>query len=191
VALVTAAEFKTYVGVNRGVDLADDSVLQAALDAAGVGINEAIDRRVEIADLVATPRLYAPRGGPLLFIDDCVEVTAINDNGVLVDVLGYQLEPVNSIGRSGEYRPYSEIRRLGGWYDACGWASVNVTARWGWNVIPAPIVAACQILAKDILANRDVSFGIAAFTEYAGIRARANPQVWDRIQPYSLHVGIG
>lgn len=192
-ALVTTAAFKSYVGVNRNVDLADDDVLTAALDAATSGINEALDRHIVLAgDALATPRHYATKRSALLFIDDCTTVTSVvvNDWTLTVDV-DYQLEPVNGIGRSGEYRPGSELRRRGGWLDSCGWACVVVTATWGWEVIPAPIVTACSILAKDILANRDVSFGIAGFTEYGGVRARANPQVWDRIQPYSLHVGIG
>jgi hypothetical protein len=192
-ALVDRAVFKTYLGVNRAVDLGDDDQLQVALDSATAGINEALDRHVALAGVAAaTPRVFATRHSPLLFIDDCTTVTSLVDNTYALTATDYQLEPLNGIGRSGEYRPYSEVRRLGGyWYDSGGWANVTITATWGWAQIPAPIVAACQILAKDILANRDVSFGIAAFTEYAGIRARENPQVWARIQPYSLHVGVG
>lgn len=189
-ALVTLAQFKTYVGVTRGVDLADDEIVQQALDAATVAINEALERNIKIAG-AASARTYATKASALLFIDDCSTVTSVDDNGWLLTVDEYQPEPLNGISRSGEYRPFSEIRRLGGWRDSFGWANVVVNATWGWASIPTPLQVACDILAKDILANRDVSFGIAAFTEYAGIRARANPQVWERIQPFSLRVGVG
>lgn len=189
-ALVTLAEFKKYVGITRGVDLADDDVVQSAIDAATTGINELLERDISIAG-AASDRKYATKASPVLFIHDCTTVTKIDDNGVTLAATDYQLEPLNGVGRSGGYRPFSEVRRVTGWYDSCGWAYVTVTATWGWATIPEAIAVACNILAKDILSNRDVSFGIAAFTEYAGIRARANPQVWERIQPYSLRVGIG
>lgn len=189
-ALVDLVTFRSYAGINRFAP-SDDDLIVAAIGAATVGINEATERHFASADVTATPRSYPSKCSPLLFIDDCTEVTSITDNATALTVDQYQLEPLNNTGPSGEYRPYSEIRRRCGWYDSCGWANVVVTAKWGWATIPSPIVEACKILAKDILANRDVSFGIAAFTEYAGVRARSNPQVWDRIQPFSLHVGIG
>lgn len=190
-SLVDLDTFKSYLKVNRGANPADDDTLQAALDAADSGINEALERHIAVADTVATARVYAPTRSPFLFIDDCVEVTSIVDDTYTLATSDYQLEPLNNRGRSGEYRPYSEIRRQGGWFDSGGWATVTVTAKWGWAQIPAGVTEGAKILAKDILANRDVNFGIAALTEYAGVRARSNPQVWDRIQPYSLHAGIG
>lgn len=190
-ALVDIETFKSYVNSATNVNPANEALLQAALDAAGVGVNEAIGRNIRPAATVASDRRFVSRRGDLLFIDDCAEVTGILDDTYTLVADDYQLEPVNGLSAAGEYRPYSEIRRRGGWYDSYGWASITVTARWGWETVPSPIVEAVKILGKDIAANRDVSFGIAAFTEYAAVRARANPQVWNLIQPYSLHVGLG
>jgi hypothetical protein len=191
VSLVQLEPFKGYLGVTRGADIADDELVQDALDAATSAINDCLQRDIALAGVVATPRSYPSRLGPLLFIDDCVSITSVVDDITTLTTDQYQPEPLGQRDRSGGYRPFSEIRRRGGWFDSQGWAVITVTATWGWATIPGAVTEACKILAKDILANRDVNFGIAAVTEYAGIRARSNPQVWGLLQPYSLRTGVG
>jgi hypothetical protein len=190
VAIVSLYAFKGYLKVGHD---ADDALLQDVLDAAHVGVRELTCRNIDTADLVATERLFVPRYMPTLWIDDAAEVTSVVDYGTALTVdTHYQLEPVGNRATSGEYRPYSEIRRRGGWFPSSdGFATVAVTARWGWTTLPEGAVTAVKILGKDILANRDVTFGIAAFTEMAGIRARENEQVRMRLSGLSLRTGVG
>ena len=98
----------------------------------------------------------------------------------------YQLEPVNGLSATAEAVPYTRIRLLSGAWSVTdrAEASISVTATWGWTSIPYPIIEACKILAKDILSNRDVRFGLVAITDAAGVGARTNPIVASAIASY-------
>ncbi len=174
---VSLAEFKAWRKQNANFNAETDDIMQAALDAADAGINEGLQRQIG-AVAVASARTFDVRGDCILRIDDCSTVTLID--GVAVDTTVYRLEPVGNRAPSGQWRPYEQIRSTSVWTgDTFG--GVAVTATWGWTTIPVQVTEAAKILAKDILANIDVNFGIAAFTEYAGVRARSNPQVWDLV----------
>jgi hypothetical protein len=179
---VDIATFKTYVGSARGANTADEALLQSALDAAHAGINEALQRELVVAS-AASDRLYVPSNDYVLRIHDCTTITSITAGTAVLAAGGWQAEPLRP-SWSGLVRPYEQVRRLWSvWYRTAwyGQATITVNATWGWAAIPVEAVEAVKILAKDIASNRDVSFGIAGFTQYAGIRARENPQVWNLI----------
>lgn len=184
-AYLSLADFKMYLSVTRDTDLGDDTLLQAALDAATSQINETCARTFTVAG-AATVRRYAPTGTGMLHVDDCTTVTSITFNGTLVDPTTYQLEPVNQIAPSGEWRPYSRIRRYLGWWLTLmpGQATITVTATWGWLATPPAVIEATKILAKDVAKSREVAFGIAGFTDYAGIRVKPNQTVEALLAPY-------
>lgn len=183
---VSVSTFKTYARVETAT--ADDSEIEAALNAAESQLDIACQRRFEVAPVTPSARVYVPNDRTLLRIHDAVAVTAISNDGDALTAGDYQLEPLNGISWAGDARPYDQIRLLGtnewdfGDYD--GKATISVTARWGWAAIPAPIVEACKILAKDILGNRDVRFGLVAVTDAAGVSARTNPVVRSTIEQY-------
>jgi len=112
-------------------------------------------------------------------VDDCVEITSIVC--ATTTITAYQTTPLNGIV-AGEARPIERIDLVTGQYFTYGTysdleATISVTARWGWNDIPEPIRFATLILAKDVLSNRDVRFGLVAVTDAAGIGARTNAEV--------------
>lgn len=181
---VAVDDLKAYLKVNRGADVPDDNMITAARDAAEGWINVWTGRQFVIATGPST-RSFPASGTDMLQIDDATSITAITYNGQTVDPAGYQLEPFNTVGLSGVVEPYNQIRRYFGWWDTFnqGQAIITVTATWGWLAIPAQVVEGCKILAKDILANRDVTFGIAAFADY-GVKARENPQVVNLLRPF-------
>lgn len=169
--------FKKYIGVNRSADPPDDELLQGAIDAAEVWIESMCNRRFELnveAD-PATVRLFASTRSAVLPVDDFVELVSIDDDGYALDPTSYQADT-------------AEIRRAGGWSSTCGMRTVSVTAKWGWGTIPAAVQQACLILARDILQNRQIPFGLAGVTEFAGVRARENPQVRMLLAPYDRRV---
>jgi hypothetical protein len=176
-SFVDLPTFKRYMSVNRGTDLADDTVLQLALDSAEILISEMTGRTIVLTDNLSATRYFPARGVAVIDIDDAVTITAVTDTSVLVDPLDYQLY------RSRTDVPYTQIIRPGSWADTLLQSTVGVTGVWGWASIPAPIKQACLILAKDIASNQNVSFGIAAFTDY-GMRAKDNPQVEMLLAPY-------
>lgn len=189
---VSVSTFKDYARVETAT--ADDTEIEAAINAAEQQLDIACQRRFVVAT-TATARVYAPQTLTLLRIHDTTTVTAVVNNGVTVAATDYQLEPVNGLTWAGEPVPYTQIRLLGtgewDFGDFDGKASISVTGTWGWAAIPAPIVEACKVLAKDILGNRDVRFGLVAVTEAAGISARTNPIVRTAIDQYRRQEAFG
>jgi hypothetical protein len=170
----------------------DDEWIEDAIDAATQWLDNELGRRVELATGSATSRVFVPNGTPILPIDDCVSVASITENGSLVAAAAYQLEPLNGRTVAGESVPYSSVRRLYDidWYADYGRATISISADWGWATIPALILESCKIVAKDILANRTVTFGIVAATEQAAFSARLNPTVAKTIEQYGSPQGL-
>lgn len=170
----------------------DDEWIEDAIVAAEQWLDNELGRRVEVASGTASARVFVPNGTPLLPIDDCVSVTSVTENGALVAPIAYQLEPLNGRGVAGEPLPFNMVRRLNDqdWYADYGRATISVVATWGWAAIPALVKESCKIVAKDILANRKVTFGIVAATESAAFSARQNPTVMKTIEQYGSPQGL-
>ena len=153
----------------------DHQHVEEAVDAALSAMNTGCNRRFFVAADTATARVFRPnRERRILFIDDCAAVTSVTENGSVLTVsTDYALEPLNGLSVSGQYRPYSHIRRLGQcWYTDDETATVAISAAWGWTAIPAGVVESWLILVRDITANRDVKFGLAGVTDFGGVRVR-------------------
>ena len=182
---VLLADFKSWVRNELGT--AEDSILQAGLDAAVVAVNEHCGRSFTVAG-AASARSFVPESYRLVIIDDCTSVTSVVENGATVAASGFQLEPLNGRRPSGLAVPFDQIRRIyGDWYiDASdeGRATLVVTAAWGWAATPAPVIEATKILAKDILMQRDTRNGVAAFGEFGSLRVRLNPYVEELLKPF-------
>lgn len=176
-AILTLPEFTSYVGseiVANQTDLAVD------LAAAEYAIGKHCQRKFFVSS-ATTARVYKPPCyDDVLYVDDFSTTVGlvITDNAVAVASTDYQLEPLNGIDAAGEVVPYTAIRRIAGsWYWSGDKATVSVTAKWGWAAIPADVVEACRILAKDLAAHRDTRFGVAGWGEFGLVRLRANPTV--------------
>lgn len=178
------AEFKPFMSVTRGVDTSDDTLLRWALEAAEATINDTWRRNYTVASGTPTALTFAARGGQWLFVDDFVSLTSVATTSGTVDSTYYTAARPRTRGGS-----YDAIMHRYSWPDTCGFPDITVTADWGWTAIPKTVKYACMVLAKDVAANQQVSFGIAAFTEYAGVRAKANPQL--EILLGTIPIGIG
>lgn len=167
--------FRAWKG--NATDPAND-VVQAAIDAAEEVIADDLGRVMAVAS-TGSARLYVPDGSDLLVIHDCSGVSAVTVDGSAVSSTLYQLEPVNNLTAAGDYSPYTRLRMLYGnrWHADGQRAVVSVTATWGWSALPDRYTEAVKILAADILEQKDIRNGVIGFTEYAGIRVKANPMV--------------
>ena len=163
--------------------------IEQALNAAEAEINNGCARRFVVAGATATARVYAPESHELVRIHDCTEITSVVSSGSTVSASSYQLEPLNGLTAAGLAVPYDRIRLLSGSWDTGSSnrreATITVTAKWGWAAIPAQIKQACLVLAKDVLSNRDVRFGLVAVTDAAGISARTNSVVRAAIEQHA------
>lgn len=183
---------QTFKDWHRSEVTAEDTIIEAAINAAEMAIDNALQRKMILADPVVTSvRVFRPASSyqDVLHIDDAAAVTAISDNGTaLVLATDYQLEPLNGLSDAGEAWPYSTIRRRNSsWTHDDAVALVSVTARWGWPAIPAQVVESCKIIAADMLANRDMRFGLAAITDAGGVGTRENKTVRDMIRDYASY----
>lgn len=146
----------------------------------------------EIADYLTDSWVPDPCSD-LLFIGDCIAVSAVVENGVTLTVgTHYQLEPVRRRNFAGIVEPYTKLRRLDGyWYRNGPRATVAVTRAVGWSDIPPRVVESIKILSKFIVENRDVSLGLAFVSESGGISPRDSSFVKATIEKMMTVQAIG
>jgi hypothetical protein len=190
VAICTLSTFKDYARNELGT--ADDTAIQAALDAAHSSAYQYVGRSLEVAG-ASSARTFVPIAYDLLRIDDCATITSVVNNGTTLTTADYQAEPVGNRNFSGAYQPIEQLRMINGgaWYIDSGKATVTVTAAWGWSAAPAAGVEAVKILAKDILMQRDTRNGVAGFGEFGSVRVRMNPYVAMLLDPLRRVASFG
>jgi hypothetical protein len=100
----------------------------------------------------------------------------------------YELRPLNGIVGGQPGWPYNQIRAVGSkCFPRCSRRAVlQVTARWGWAAVPAPVHEACLIVASETVKLRDAPFGVAGYGDYGAIRVRNNPMAMGMLAPYCL-----
>lgn len=169
----TTAQLRRRVGIDDGFE---DDLFDSALVAASRTIDQWCGRRFWQDDDVSTrpiPAEWVSRwridlgGWDISTTTGLLVSTDSTDDGVYETSLTlgthFQTEPLSSFSPSGEAWPVTGLRVItaGGEYFPCGYGrpTVQVTARWGWPAVPAPVTQACLALAADIYKSKDVSFG--------------------------------
>lgn len=186
------AELKKRIGLAVG-DTADDDALTAALAVASRGIESCTHRQFNDAG-AATARLFYPDTAARTRVDDFSTTTGLvietdtSGDGTFATTWAasdYELQPLNGVADGMSGWPFWRIKAVGRYFPCrTSRASLRVTARWGWTAVPAPVKEATLILAEDVFKLKDSPFGAGGYGEYGRIRARENPNVWLRIQPY-------
>lgn len=189
----TLAELKSYLGIG---DTADDTELTDALNTASRAIEKICDRQFNDAG-AASARVYYPDTWSIVSADDfhtdtgLIVATDESDDGTFETTWSsgdFQLEPLNGIvdGESGW--PFSLIRAVETRRFPCGRrATVQVTARWGWAAVPAPVKQACLMIASETFKMKDAPFGVAGFGDFGVVRVRNNPIAMSKLAPYERH----
>lgn len=167
-------------------DSNEDVRLGDALASASRGIDQFCGRQFNKATS-ATARVFHPANRCRAEVDDFHTITGLvvkTDSGndgtyeTTWAAADYQLEPLNGIVDGELGWPYSTIRAVGSRYLPCSRrAPLEVTAQWGWAVVPAKIKEATLVLAEDIFKLASTPFGAGGFGEFGRIRARENPHV--------------
>lgn len=196
---VQLQEFKSYLmgsGPNSNLTGQDDK-LEEALASASREIDAYCDRQFNRTD-DATPREYEPDGCDYVLVDDFHTVT---DLVVKFDIAGdgsfsrtltsaeYELYPGNGIVNGMTGWPFYKIRFLGGLRAPTSYSGrsrvIQVTARWGWAEVPAPVRAACRIMAAETWKLKDAPFGVLGLDEFGVVRVRQNKMAVSKLAPYS------
>lgn len=182
----TRAQLKRRMGIPDAVTTQDTDVDDALLSASDT-IHRYCGRQFGRVDVASARSFLAGPSG--VDVDDFWTTDDLLIDGVAYDAssTSYALEPANGIrdGVSGwpyERIAYSILWALPTW--PYGGVVVAVTARWGWEAVPANIKDACLLLAADDLKSKDAPFGVAGFGDYV-VRVRANPKAKEKLDPYA------
>lgn len=173
-AYATLAELKDWVGITPA-DLADDSKLTLALDAASALIDAHTgqyftpDSAVAIRDYVATDRKTL-EVAPISSATGLIVATDDNDDGVYETIWAatdHRLAPPNAPASA---RPWTRLIAVGPRNFPVGvgrrWPGVRVTARGGWPAVPPAVKQATLIQAAFLWARKDSRFGVAGSPEF-------------------------
>lgn len=186
----TLVELKARLGIT---DTSDDARLTAALAAASRGIDKECHRQFNDAGAVSA-RVFEPVNACHVTIDDFSTTTGLviavarSDTGVYGETWSaadYQLKPLNGVVGGEAGWPYWKIQAVQRYFPSW-WRRppVQVTARWGWAAVPAPVKEACLVVASEIFKLKDAPFGVAGYGDFGPVRVRQNPIACAMIAPY-------
>lgn len=188
----TLTEIKTYTG--NASTAANDDALEVALETASRGIESVCHRQFNKAT-EATARVYRPLHSTLLHVDDFHTTTGLV---VKTDTAGdgtyattwaageFESRPLNGVVLGQPGWPFYELWSDGSRLFPCErFASVEVTAAWGWSSVPGPVKSACLIVAAETWKLKDAPFGVAGVGGDLGVlRVRENPLAMKKLAPY-------
>lgn len=160
---VSAIEVAAYLRVDDTVDNAEFGIWATAA-------SRAIDKRCNRQfGQVAAPQARVYRRTPVLDytiglwvmeIDDVQDLTGMLVNGVPLASSGAVLLPDNAPQDS---EPWQRLG-IAGWpinsYPGAP-VSYTITARWGWNAVPAQVIAAAKLQCSRWNSRRDSPYGVA------------------------------
>lgn len=147
-----------------------DLDLQLAIAAATMGINEFTGRRFDADDDETSERQFTPYAANYLDIDDLVTCAAFQTDSTGDGVFDttwtlnrdFVLEPLNAAANG---KPYELVRvhPLGNLRFYSWPRSVQITGKFGWPTVPAPVKQATTIMAERLMRRaRDAPFGVVA-----------------------------
>lgn len=193
----TAERLRRRVGAD---DPGEDDLFTPALVAASRLIDEWCGRRFWQDDLPVTARTIVPvdrywldlGGWDISTATGLLISTDTNDDGVYDTSLTvgthFQTGPLSGYSPSGEAWPITRLRVItaGGEYFPCSWGrpTVQITARWGWPAVPAPVEQACLALAADIYKSKDVVYGSGGGLYLGGFAQQRNLLAEALLAPY-------
>lgn len=190
------AQLKDYLGPHLAdlTDTSSDEKFQDALESSTAEINDHCSRRF-YADLTASARRFHPAAhGGVVLVDDfwdadslVLETTTDGVNWTTWSASDYELEPLNGVMDGEAGWPYTRIRAVGSRrFTRAARATVRVTAKWGWQFVPAPVHQACLILAAETAKLADAPFGVGGYGEFGIVKARDNPFAARKLRRYVL-----
>lgn len=196
-------DLKNYLKI-PAVNTTYDQALTDALGSATSEIEKHCGRQFNLASAVSA-RVYEPENDwSTCRTDDfatTVGLVIMTDPGGTgnftntIDPINYEVYPYNGIVDGTPGWPYYQVRVTGLQFPRLVYrkrATVQVTAQWGWPVVPAPIKQACMILAAQTYRLADAPLGTAGMSEFgAAVRVRDIPLVKEKLRPYVKYPVLG
>jgi hypothetical protein len=128
---------------------------------------------------------YASPDSTQLRINDAVSIESVTVNGSMVDLDELDELPLNGIVDGIEGWPVTALKVRPGSSLAFEGRCI-VTAPWGWDDYPSPVVTACLQLAAENMKMGEAPFGVAGLAgDGSAVRiGKLSPQVRGKLQPY-------
>ncbi len=188
----TLAEFKAYA--HEDADNRYDDEILDALRSSSIEIENWCERQFNDAGTPSARVFYSDGDG--IDVNDFSTTTGLavaydtagdGSYSQTVDATAYTPEPLNGVLNGVPGWPYRRLAFVGyrprwtAWYSR---PDVQVTARWGWTTVPAPVKQACLILALETFKMREAPFGAAGISDLGIVRVRDNQAVARKLAPY-------
>lgn len=186
----TSAELKTRLGIT---DANEDAAIAQAVSTSSRNVEKYCRRQFNDAG-VASARKYHALDYRTVLVDDFWTTTGLELATDEDDDGDYE-----TIWDTGDYTPYPLDRIRDGVADWVYWnikavdvstfqntrrPGIQVTARWGWQAVPASVKEATLALAEEVFKMKDSPYGIAGFGEFGFVRVRENPKIVSMLKDY-------
>jgi hypothetical protein len=183
----TLAGIKPYLAMQE--DDRYDDALEDAVDSVSREIEGHCNRQFN-KQTGATARIFVADSATYVKIDDFWTTTGLVIEsglayGTVWTAADYDLYPLNGVVDGVTGWPYYKIRvsDFGGLRFVRG-QKIRVTAQWGWNAVPTPVVQACKILAAATFQIKDSPFGVAGSDQWGSIRVKDNPMALKKLSRF-------
>lgn len=173
---ITLANLKTYLKIDDSVE---DSLLENIIESASRSIDKIANRRFYI-DSTASARLFQNRTYYTCITDDIASTTGLvvktspDSSGVYQETLAYGTDYIlNPYNAASLNRPWTSIVLVGSNSFSLPTnlrPQIEVTAKWGWPVVPDDIEQATYILSADLYKRKDSIGGVLGLSELGAIR---------------------
>lgn len=188
----TRAELKARMSITQTTW---DTAIDDALESVSREIDGYCGKRKFWLDDTVSARIYYPDQAGFTEVDDIATTTGLviktdtAGDGTYVTTWAstdYELQPLNGIVDGEAGWPYWQIKAVGNYrFPMCATrAPLQVTAKWGWAAVPAPVKQACLILAEATFKAKDAAFGVAGFDGIGVVRVRDNPMAAAKLRKY-------
>ena len=187
----TLAELKAVLRIS---DTVDDTMLEARIDEASRSIDDYCDRRFYV-DATTSARVFTSQSGSYVMTDDISTTTGLvvkldtSADGTYATTLSassWQALPLNATAKN---LPITRIQvaAQGSFSTRSAIAPIQITAKWGWPIVPQPVRSACILMAGRLVKRGDSLLGVAGFGDLGAISVRPiDPDVARMLAPYTL-----
>ncbi|MFE6305033.1 hypothetical protein [Nocardiopsis sp. NPDC057823] len=180
---ITADELRDYMSVTKERP-EESEEFEAAVDSVSREIESHCGRQFNDAGS-PSPRTYLADFSGWTYVDDFHTAAGlvVSVDGTEWDPGDYALEPRNGVVNGQPGWPFYKIRPRGRAFRA-GRTELTVTARWGWEAVPDPVIQAAKILGAETFTLRTAPLGIVGVDDYGVARVRDSRMAASKLAPY-------
>jgi len=161
-------------------DTTDDDRINDAITASSRMVDEYCHRQFWTTG-TASARIFAATEWEVCCVDDiadtagtAVTVKTSSAYNTTFDITwastDFQLEPLNRVVAGLDFA-YYKVRAVGNYrFPVSATAAVQVTAKWGWPVVPGAVASATKLQAARMFKRDDSPLGVAGFGDMGAVR---------------------